>query len=238
MARKKKHEEHIDESWLIPYADLLTLLLALFFALWAISDENPQKYQELAIAFENELKSDGMLEFQSPILQREVTKIDDRRETPNALNDASLKETKKEIDHYISGSGLEGDLKTELTEEGLMIKIMNNALFDSGVAEVREDSIGIAKEISNLLVSNPPRQIVVSGHTDNVPVTGINYDSNWHLSVMRSVNFMKIILENNQIDPRNISAKGFGEYKPVASNGTAEGRALNRRVEVLIKPLD
>ncbi|MCA1064479.1 flagellar motor protein MotB (plasmid) [Rossellomorea sp. AcN35-11] len=238
MARKKKHAEHIDESWLIPYCDLLTLLLALFFALWAISDENPQKYQELAIVFESELKSNGVMDFQAPLQQRDVTMLEKQKEVPSALNDESLKQTKERIEDYIEQRGLTDKLETKLSEDGLMIKIMNNALFDSGVAEVRSDSFGLAREISNLLVSNPPRQIEVSGHTDNVPVVGINFDSNWHLSVMRSVNFMKILLENDDLDPRDLTAKGFGEYKPAASNNTAEGRSLNRRVEVLIKPFD
>lgn len=237
MARKKKHEEHIDETWLIPYCDLLTLLLALFFALWAISDENPQKYQELAVAFENELRSDGVLEFQSPVEQREVSRMDVERKVPSALSDVSLEEAKKRIDDYIKKNGLEDKLETSLTDEGLLVKIKNSALFDSGVAKIRSKSIGLAEEMSKFLVSNPPRPIIISGHTDNVPISGPAFDSNWHLSVMRSVNFMKIILENPRLDPRNISAKGYGEYQPTATNETKEGRALNRRVEVLIRPL-
>lgn len=94
----------------------------------------------------------------------------------------------------------------------------------------------IAKEISDLLVIDPPRNIIISGHTDNVPIHTAKFESNWELSVMRAVNFMKIILENDKLDPRWFSAKGYGEYKPVASNATKEGRAKNRRVEILILP--
>lgn len=109
-------------------------------------------------------------------------------------------------------------------------------MFDSGRADVREEDIAVAKEISDLLVTDPPHNVIISGHTDNVPIRNSNFSSNWELSVMRAVNFMKIILENEQLDPRMFSAKGFGEFQPIASNDTEEGKAKNRRVEVLILP--
>jgi chemotaxis protein MotB len=90
--------------------------------------------------------------------------------------------------------------------------------------------------MSELLVMDPPRNIIVSGHTDNVPINNSEYDSNWHLSVMRAVNFMKILTDNKKLDPKAFSAKGFGEFTPVSSNDTNEGRQENRRVEVLILP--
>ena len=101
---------------------------------------------------------------------------------------------------------------------------------------MQSSDVALAREISELLVMNPPRNIIVSGHTDNVPIRNSQFDSNWHLSVMRAVNFMKILLENDDLDPRSFSAKGFGEFEPIASNATAEGRMKNRRVEILILP--
>jgi chemotaxis protein MotB len=94
----------------------------------------------------------------------------------------------------------------------------------------------MASEIAELLIMDPPRNIIISGHTDNVPIRNSNFESNWELSVMRAVNFMKIILKNDQLDPKWFSAKGFGEFQPVAGNNTKEGRAKNRRVEILILP--
>lgn len=83
---------------------------------------------------------------------------------------------------------------------------------------------------------DPPRSIIISGHTDNVPIRNAGFQSNWELSVMRAINFMKVILENNRLNPSMFSAKGFGEFKPVASNDTEEGKKKNRRVEILITP--
>jgi chemotaxis protein MotB len=79
-----------------------------------------------------------------------------------------------------------------------------------------------------------PKKVTVTGHTDNVPIHRPEFPSNWDLSVKRAVNFLKVLLENKQLDPRKFSATGMGEYHPVASNDTPEGRAKNRRVEVAI----
>ena len=105
-------------------------------------------------------------------------------------------------------------------------------MFNSGSADVRPEDLNIAKEISRLLEMDVPRSIIISGHTDNVPIKNANFESNWELSVMRAINFMKILLENTQL----FSAKGHGEFQSIASNATEAGRAQNRRVEILILP--
>ena len=131
---------------------------------------------------------------------------------------------------------LETQLATSLTIEGLSLTIRDNVLFNSGSADVRPEDLNIAKEISRLLEMDVPRSIIISGHTDNVPIKNANFESNWELSVMRAINFMKILLENPQLNPELFSAKGHGEFQPIASNDTEEGRAQNRRVEILILP--
>src|SRR5690606_41722239 len=85
--------------------------------------------------------------------------------------------------------------------------------------------------------SSDLRNIVITGHTDNVPINTAEFDSNWDLSVMRAVNFMKeIVMGNEGLDSKYFSVKGFGEFQPIATNDTEEGRAKNRRVEVLVQP--
>ena len=117
-----------------------------------------------------------------------------------------------------------------------LVTIRDSILFDTGEAEVKGEYRQIAEDISDLLVFDPPRNVVITGHTDNIPISSSEYSSNWELSVMRSVNFLKILAGNNTIDPLYFSAKGYGEFKPVASNDTPADRAKNRRVEVLIQP--
>ncbi|WP_027407881.1 flagellar motor protein MotB [Anoxybacteroides tepidamans] len=245
MGKKKKqhHEDHIDETWLIPYADLLTLLLALFIVLFASSQIDQKKFQEIARSFSSALSGGaGVLDFPSPVEQNNPkTSIPNKerltkKQQEAAIEQKELREIQAKINQYIEKQHLQGELKTTLTEEGLLITILNDILFDSGSADVRPQDKQIAKEISRLLVMNPPRSIIISGHTDNVPIHNSKFASNWELSVMRAVNFMKVLLENKQLDPRWFSAKGYGEFKPVASNATPEGRLKNRRVEILITP--
>ena len=124
-----------------------------------------------------------------------------------------------------------------MTEEGLLITIRDSILFESGKATIKPEYSDLAKDIGSLLKFEQPRQIVVTGHTDNVPINSAEFPSNWELSMMRAINFLKILIDTNRLDPQLFSVKGYGDNKPVASNDTAEGRSKNRRVEVLIQPL-
>lgn len=153
-----------------------------------------------------------------------------------AKDQEELHALQEKVKIYIKDKNLTDKLETSLTDEGLLVTIRDNVLFESGQSNVRKEDMVIANEIAKLLIMNPPRNIIISGHTDNVPITNARYESNWELSVMRAVEFMKIILKNKQLDPRWFSAKGFGEFQPVSSNSTAEGKARNRRVEILILP--
>jgi len=245
MARRKKkqrHEEHIDESWLVPYADILTLLLALFIVLFASSSVDAVRFQQLSNVFNQVFTSGtGFMDFPSDSPSNEPTSPEQRTgaeklEKLGKNEQEELMEVQERVNDYIQKNDLTDKLGTNLTDEGMLISIRENVLFESGVAEVRSENRKMAKEISGLLVMDLPRNIIVSGHTDNIPIKNSKYESNWDLSVMRSVNFMKLLLENKDLDPEMFSAKGHGEFKPVASNETKKGRAKNRRVEILIVP--
>lgn len=242
--KKKKHEDHIDETWLIPYSDMLTLLFALFIVLFAMSSLNAEKFKEMAVAFKSELTGGTghkkFLSDQRPTYEKELTEAEKQKQAEaevklQEMNE--LKEVQKGIDTYIQEKGLTSSFKTELTERGLMVTILDNAFFDSGQATVKPESLNMAQEMSTLLVAASPREITVSGHTDNVPISNANFASNWELSTQRAVNFMQVLLQNKQLLPEKFSAIGYGEYRPVATNDTPEGRAKNRRVEVFILPL-
>ncbi|GLB59945.1 flagellar motor protein MotB [Cytobacillus sp. NCCP-133] len=259
MSRRKKkqhHEEHMDESWLLPYADLLTLLLALFIVLFAMSSVDAQKFQKLSKAFNDVFTGGtGVLEFPSPMPEGQMQSTDavsdkpseepeeyaaldklEKEQLKQAADQEELAALQEKVDAFIENKNLAEKLETSLTTEGLLVSIRDNVLFSSGSADVRTEDLKIATEIAELLVMDPPRNIIISGHTDNVPIRNSSFESNWELSVMRAVNFMKIILHNEKLDPRWFSAKGFGEFQPVSDNKIKEGRAKNRRVEILILP--
>ncbi|MFT8319858.1 MAG: flagellar motor protein MotB [Bacillus sp. (in: firmicutes)] len=256
--RKKKehHDEHVDESWLVPYSDLLTLLLALFIVLYAMSSVDAKKFAALANVFNKEFQSGtGIFEYPSPAPSpvEEKVDLDNANKKQEKSNSSSmteeelenlqkqqeqnqLKTIQEKVNSYIKEEKLTNKLETSLTDEGLLVSIRDNVLFASGSASIRADDKKVVAEIAKLLIMDPPRSIIISGHTDNVPIHNSNFESNWELSVTRAINFMKLLLNNDKLDPSAFSAKGYGEFKPIASNKTAKGKEKNRRVEILIQP--
>jgi chemotaxis protein MotB len=250
---KKKHkqhdEEHIDETWLIPYADLLTLLLALFIVLFASSQIDQKKFDELRKSFSIAFSGGENVFEKSALVPVSELTADRRREIPSSKaedaetdknKDEILKETmdleklKNQLDQYIQENGLRTELSTKLNNRQLMITISDNALFASGSAAVKPEAQKLAHAISDMLLEHPQYEIIVSGHTDNRPIRTAEFADNWDLGSKRALNFMKILLLNDQISPERFSSVGYGEYRPIATNDTADGRSKNRRVEVSI----
>jgi len=239
--KKHKHEEEVSEAWLLPYSDVLTLLLALFIVLFASSSVDQEKLEQMSQAFSQVLEGGtGIFEQPSPVEMPDAPNDsgqgDEGESTAYMEDQQALAEIQDSVDEYIAVNALEKQFATKLTDEGLLVTIRDNILFEMGQAEVKTEYRQIAEDIANLLVFDPPRNVVITGHTDDIPISSNEFSSNWELSVMRSVNFLKILVENNTIDPLYFSSKGYGEFRPVASNDTAQGRAQNRRVEVLIQP--
>jgi chemotaxis protein MotB len=244
MARRKPaehHEEHADETWLIPYSDLLTLLLALFIVLFATASVDAQKLEQMAQSFNAAFngspsildKQASITEMQSGVPSQSGPSASDANKE-QAMESVQLNEVKKKLDNYIQNNNLTGDLQTSLTVDGLVIRIQDTALFTSGRADMRPESRRWAHVIAAML-GTLSQSVVVSGHTDNVPINTAEFPSNWDLSSKRALNFMKFLLaEDLQLQPERFSAIGFGEYRPVAVNTDTDGRAKNRRVEVLI----
>ncbi|RUT28066.1 flagellar motor protein MotB [Paenibacillus zeisoli] len=249
--RHEPHEEHADESWLIPYADLLTLLLALFIVLYGMSSTDAKKFEEMSKAFSVALNGGVGVMDKSSV---EGTDTNTPQDSSSQLQQQSgqsmsmakkrselmrqeqedLEKLKKQMDNYIKVNGLSSQLDTKLNQSQLTITISDKALFASGDDTVKPESRKLAKAISVLLEGFPDYEVIVSGHTDNVPISNQQFDSNWDLSAGRALNFMKILLLNSKLDPRKFVSTGYGEYHPVASNSTDEGRSKNRRVEVSI----
>lgn len=247
MRRKRKKAEYkMDDSWLLPYADLLTLLLALFIVLFSMSNLDAQKYEELAKVFKSEfthgtsILEDGSSSQETPIdfdsNDDDIAEEDEVIESDHQRELQQLQELQEGINHYIIESNLLDIIETSLTDEGLLITIVNDISFDSGKAIVKEEGKKIAEEVSEFLITDPPHQVVVSGHADDRPMHNHEFASNWELSVTRAINFMALLLKNESLDPTRFSAKGFGEHKPIVPNTSEENMAKNRRVEVLILP--
>lgn len=244
MSRRKKHaehhDEHMDESWLVPYADILTLLLALFIVLFASADANKAKFTQMAQSLNAAFSGSPSVFDNNQAITPEVDASKPNQSNVDAIKEqAQLRETvelikvKQDMDQYIQKNNLTGQLTTVLTDDGLMIRIKDSALFLSGSAELRSESQRFAAEIAKMLAPLS-QQVLISGHTDNMPINTAEFPSNWELSSKRSINFMKFLLSEEKLKPERFSAVGYGEYRPLASNAAEDGQAKNRRVEVLI----
>ncbi|MEG6615805.1 flagellar motor protein MotB [Peptococcaceae bacterium 1198_IL3148] len=227
--KKKRNEDHMDETWLVPYSDILTLLLALFIVLFASSTVDAQKYNSMREAMSAAFHTGTRVVNLDPEPDTTVERLH------QTTNDLQLEQLKRQIDKYIEENNLSTELETGLKNNFLTLTIRDRALFDSGSAEIKQEFVKTIVSIGHMLEQYNQYEVVIKGHTDNVPINTRQFESNWDLSSERALNFMKLILQNKNLDPRRFSAIGYGEYRPIESNDTAEGRTKNRRVEVTIQ---
>ena len=149
-----------------------------------------------------------------------------------------LRETKSMLEERLKREIGEKQVKLEMAERGLVITLVDEVLFDSGKAKIRSEGKDILDKIAPILKRETPRnEIGIEGHTDNVPIKYSGYKSNWELSTARATDVLHYILNKGKLDPKNLSATGYGEYRPVEPNDTKEGRQKNRRVEIIVKPI-
>lgn len=232
MKKRRSHshdEEHIDESWLIPYSDLLTLLLALFIVLFAAGSINNNKLQQIMISMNTALNGQG-----SSIILKENTGIskDMKIEVSKQEESEKLQTLKNQIEHYIEQRGLENAISIKDEPKGIKLSLKDVILFESGRAELKGDSLTILNDLLDLIkqVQNP---ISIEGHTDNVPITGGKFKSNWELSAARALSVL-YFFEEKGISSNKLQFAGFGEQKPVFPNDSLEHRQANRRVDITI----
>ena len=147
-----------------------------------------------------------------------------------------FEETKRMLERKLRGQISDKSVSLALDDRGLVIILSDDILFDSGKAEVKEKAFPILNKVADIIETKVPgKNIGISGNTDNVPISHSGWKSNWELSTARATNVLHY-LESRGVSPKRLSATGYGEHRPIASNATAEGRAKNRRVEIVILP--
>ena len=270
MARRPRHqhEEHLNhEAWAIPYADLLTLLLAFFVVMYAISSLNEGKYRvvadSLSAAFGGPPRSIKPVQvgqvqlrggdFDHPSVidtgarrgpaqpsRVEVPMPVSRREQQNqAANAASAQASQAqlhalgdEIEKALSGLVASGLVRVRRGENFLAVEIQSDLLFASGVAIPSATALGTIRQLAGVL-RKAPNAVRVEGYTDNQPIRTAQFRSNWDLSAERATNVVYELIDSG-IAPDRLASMGYGEYQPIADNGTVAGRSANRRVELVI----
>ncbi len=128
-------------------------------------------------------------------------------------------------------------VRLEMMEKGLVITVVGDLLFDSGKAKIRNEAYSVLDKVSSILKESVPQfNVGIEGHTDNQPIRHSGWKSNWELSSARALSVLHYLAREKGVSPDRLSAIGYGEYHPVASNDIKEGRQSNRRVEIVILP--
>ena len=258
--RRRRHTDGAghenEERWLLTYADMITLLLALFVVLFAISSVNVSKVkmlqQSLRDAFNGKVMSGGQailptgnsvsvraLETQPRVIPQTPTiGAPDTAAARAALaarrEEDELQQLKRQLDAFAAAHGLRAQVETVVTRRGLVVRLLtDNVLFDSGLADIKPQGLPLLNEVGTLLGVDHVHPIVVEGHTDDVPIATSKYASNWELSTARASAVVRWLIGRN-LPARRFSAAGYADLHALASNGTAAGRARNRRVEVVL----
>lgn len=228
MSRKKqkKHEEEAGEAWLLPYSDLMTLLLAVFIVLFAASQIDVEKAKAMSEEFGESMMTEGYNLSKASMQQQEgnVKTVSEADE---------MKELKEELDDKLERENLSASVTTSIDKRGLVISLNNAIFFDPGSAEIKKEHEKTLLEISEMLTVMD-NFIRVEGHTDNVPMSSNLYPSNWDLSAARASNVVRLFYNNTNASPERLIAVGYGEYRPIADNSTEEGRAKNRRIDIIL----
>jgi chemotaxis protein MotB len=168
-------------------------------------------------------------------LNQEIAKLNG--ELANATKSTDeLAKAKAELERKLRGELSAGDLELALKDRGLVITFLDRVLFSSGKAELKPSAQGTLEKIVSILNQRVPDKVVyVDGHTDNIPIRYSTWRSNWDLSTGRALEVTHFLIEKG-VNPSRLVVCGYGEYSPVADNGTPEGRQKNRRVEVIVSP--
>jgi len=162
----------------------------------------------------------------------DVQKINELSQQLDELNQA-----KRLLENALSKEIEDKQVKLEMMEKGLVITVVGDVLFDSGKGKVRSQSYSILNKVATVLKDNVPElNVGIEGHTDNIPIKHSGWKSNWELSTARALSVLHYLVEEKDISPERVSAIGYGEFRPVASNDIKDGRQLNRRVEIVILP--
>jgi chemotaxis protein MotB len=226
------------ERWLVSYADFITLLFAFFVVMFAASQMDRGKIGKLAMAIQIAFKDLGIFAVpssKSPAIT--ATGVRDTLPPLTALLDptgiSNLGKLQKELAEALAGEIQRGEVAMKVGRDGLVISLREVGFFDSGSAEVKLKSEPSVARIAKVL-EDGPYLVRIEGHTDNVPIHTERFASNWELSTARATEMAKLFITKYDFPPERLSAAGFAEFHPAASNRTAEGRALNRRIDIVV----
>jgi chemotaxis protein MotB len=257
MRRRRKRATHTNhDRWLVSYADFITLLFAFFVVLYASSQVDQRKVGRLALAIQVAFQEMGIfqasttqapMDLNQPMPFSRVQTVENLQRNANLGQIASrpegelgggrengdLAQLQHELETALSAQIARKEISMRREPDGLVISLREVGFFESGSAQMKTESQPAFDKIAAMLRARECR-LRVEGHTDNVPIHNAQFSSNWELSTARATEIVRVMIVRDGFDAAHLSAAGYAEYHPIASNGGAEGRATNRRVDIVI----
>jgi chemotaxis protein MotB len=235
--RKKRQGRVSHERWLVSYADFITLLFAFFVVLFATGQSDKHKKVQLAASIQTAFHQMGLFEARSDLpnfsdipgiggsaqASAVTSPLPATAQSMLAVKQQIEQEARPEIDHGVIG--------IHESANGLVVSLQEAGFFDSGAAGIRTSALPVLVRIAAVL---PQSALRVEGHTDNVPIHTAQFASNWELSSSRASSIARLLLLHGNVHAENMSVAGYAEFHPATSNDTAEGRARNRRVDIVL----
>lgn len=252
MARKRKSSSNQGGAsgggWIVTYADLMSLLLIFFILLFSMSNVNEEKFTSASESMQVALGSGGgsLVSGNGGAIGiggedsgntsggvSDEKKEEGSNQEPMEVLDPELLKMYNDVVRFLEENELTSQVTVDANKNGLFVDIQESILFSSGSADVSASGRETLETLSEMIASFD-NQVIIEGYTDDVPVINAQFDTNWELSTARAVSVLRYISEEKGIDPSRLSARGYGEHSPIVPNDSAENRAKNRRVNIVI----
>lgn len=238
MANKVKLVKDNTDRWLLTYSDLMNLLLIFFIILYAMSQVDAEKFNQLAASLREELGSSqagtyiGTTGTSNSLI--DLNEGSTSTVIPDNLEKKQMEEVKRRVESLVREKGLMDQVTVNVQERGVEISMQDNLLFKSGSSAFETTAKATLSEIGKIIKSLPGNQVRVEGHTDNDPINTMLFPSNWELSSARATNVVRTLIDTAGLNPLKISAIGYGEFRPKAPNTSPDNKRINRRVDIVI----
>ena len=213
---QQQHEQ--ENIWTTVYSDMVTNLMLFFLMLYGLTRLSGDVRSDIMKGMEEKFRGKADVEARAEKVLKEVRE----------------EETAKKVGRLMEKEGLDRYTSVEVSEKQIRITLNVPVLFGSGDADLTEYAKNTLAGVSRIIASGP-NTVIVEGHTDNIPLTaGMQYSSNWELSVARAYSVIEYFVQEKQLDPVRFIAAGYGEFRPVDANDTPSGRSRNRRIEMVM----
>jgi len=232
--RKKPPPPENHERWLVSYADFITLLFAFFVVMFASSQVDKKKVGGIAAYFESYIKDGNAKAAAAGKQDPGGPPVEPASASDELATSGELRPVKNQLDQELAKEIQEGKVAVSIQPRGLVLSLRESALFPPGQDMFNPEAVSILSKIAEALRKLPAQPVRLEGHTDNVPIETERFPSNWELSAARANAVLDLLCHRYGLEPRRFAVAGYADYHPVAANDTAEGRARNRRVDIVV----